>query len=531
VALLVALALLLVLVTPLRFRSGPLGGPFRRGAASWTGVLAAAAALYSMLSVHGAAGSLRQSAVDDDAMDLRRELAVFHFYAACGYALAAVALAAKELALEALRLHTSGAARAAALDLYALFALALVVAAVLLRAPQSMHDDFSRLFVLRKQGKAALTWATKGLFSRAHGFNAEFFAGEKRVLSGDGLVAATALFALVAEALVDALERSSLSLAPLLCDATARGSPRARCSALTIDLADDDEAATGASGGGAALLGELRGVLARAGGARATFFFGRRALAAASADGGAALVELLADGHEVGVLGPEGEHSLLGLGSDADALARDFAAAAEAVAAAAPKAAEVARAKSKAQTKAKAAPTAVPAAEAEARKGGAAAALRATAMATVTAPSAAAPAGPGAAPVCAVVQWMRPAGGARAAATLRAAADLGLGVALWSASVDCRAAAGAEGHAASLPRQMRLHLLPAARADPAALDPTTVRGAVLRVERVSAAGLAAVLGALAAAADEATGGALAVVALSELAPTMGRDAGELLPVA
>jgi hypothetical protein len=238
VALLAALALFAFLVTPLRFRSGPLGGPFRRGAASWTGVLAAAAALYSMLSLHGAAGSLRQSAVDDDAMDLRRDLAVSHFYAACGYALAAVALAAKELALEALRLHTSGALRAAALDLYALVALALVAAAVLLRAPQSQHDDFSRIFVLRKQGKAALVWATKGLFSRAHGFNAEFFAGEKRVLAGDGLVAATALFALVAETLVDALERSSLALAPLLCDATARGSPHARCAALTNPCAD-----------------------------------------------------------------------------------------------------------------------------------------------------------------------------------------------------------------------------------------------------------------------------------------------------
>jgi hypothetical protein len=78
---------------------------------------------------------------------------------------------------------------------------------------------------------------------------------------------------------------------------------------------------------------------------------------------------------------------------------------------------------------------------------------------------------------------------------------------------------------------MRLHLLPAARSDPAALNPTTVRGAVLRVERATAAGLAAALGEFAAAATEATGGALAVVALTELAPNMGRDAGEVLPVA
>ena len=53
--------MLALVVTPLRFRAGPLGGPFRRGAASWAGVLAAGAVLYSMLSLHGAAGALRPS--------------------------------------------------------------------------------------------------------------------------------------------------------------------------------------------------------------------------------------------------------------------------------------------------------------------------------------------------------------------------------------------------------------------------------------------------------------------------------------
>ena len=67
--------------------------------------------------------------------------------------------------------------------------------------------------------------------------------------------------------------------------------------------------------------------------------------------------------------------------------------------------------------------------------------------------------------------------------------------------------------------------------DPGELNPTVVRGAVVRIERASAAGLAEALGALAAAAKDAAVGPLDVVTLSELVPDMGRDRGEVLPLA
>jgi len=498
-----------LLVVPLRFRAQcAMGGPFPRRAAggallSRAGLVAVAAVAAAVLSVHEAART-RPGAVDgDETTTQRRAAAVLHFYALGGYAVAALLACARELALEPLQLFASSGARGAALDLNCLAALALAAAAVLMRAPTSLADERSRVFQARAAAHAALAPLWSRLARDAAAF-AEAAGGRREERAGDGLIAGALLLAALAEAVVDALARSSLVLAPLVADVAARGGPRMRQLALTVDVdaAEDGAAlgalvaaleAEGAGVGGAAAAaagksaqrrGSASAAPARAGepagepagpadgaagenAATATFFLSRAALSAAAARG--QLAALLAGGHELGLLLEPAEEEAGALGGGEAAVAAFCDAADAALAAAA----------------------------------GEGAAARA-------------------------VQWARPAGGARAAALLRSLSRCGLGAALWSVSLE----------PAAPPAALAAQLGLGRAAAPGTLDPASVKGAIVRLEagatpaslRAAVAGLreAAAAAAPGARAGPAAGQPFRIATLSELCPGRGRDEKEAL---
>jgi hypothetical protein len=436
---------------PLRFkRFFPLGGPFSKSFFSGVSLVAVVVLLMSIF--HEIVRTRQQATLDDIETDKRRKVADLHFYVCAGYAVSALLVWAREASLSRLQLVTSTAIRGASIDLYALVALGLLIASVLFKIPTSLNDRLTRLHQVRTLIFDAVKGSATLMMKDANNFHGRLFGGGHLPRPGDGSIGAGIVLLIFSEFLIDALSWSSLLFSPLISEVTSRANPRLCKAFLTLDFSSDELVSNSFSSKISSLLQDLQKM-----NAKATFFLtteGFQELASNTS----LLSEIVNQGIELGLLlgcGESGHGSSSTIEEEiihAESIANDV----------------LKRVSSTIQKRTKS-------------KSSSAAITNVTSTTTQ---------------VQETIRWVRPRDGSNSSHFLSAITSCGLSVALWSSSVNCLSTqVGVDGASlATLPRQLGLiqsHSF--ISTDPAALESSSVKGAIVRIQNVTSEGIKGII--------------------------------------